>query len=92
MAEATSGSDFPRPNVYGILVVVSVLAGVGALTAGAPSIIGVGLLAFAVVLVGVAMARDTGEEDGPESVDNSDGTDETDQKAKAEVAGANGEF
>lgn len=91
MVDSTSEPTLPRPNVYGVLVVVSALAGVGVLTAGAPSTLGYGLLAFAVALIGVAMWRDTGD-DGPESVDNDDGTNETAQKAKTETDSAGGWF
>lgn len=71
---------------------MSVLAGIGVLVAGVSSLLGYALLGIAVVLVGVAMRRNTDEEDGPESVDNEDGTDETEMKAKGETGGAGGWF
>jgi hypothetical protein len=81
-----SESDLPRPNIYGVLFTVSLLAGIGMALAGGPAFLVVGFLGFAVVITWVAMRRSKSSE-GSEPDD--DGED-TEGKAKAEAGGATG--
>lgn len=70
-----SDSELPRPNAYGIIFAVSLLASVVASILDGPAYLGSGLLVFAVLVAAVAMHRNRSREAGRTSTDEDDDED-----------------
>lgn len=85
MPESTSESRLPRPNVYGWLAIVSLLSGSVVLTAGGSSLLGAGLLAFAVIVVWIAMRQDGSRTESSEKTNDEDGPSDNQKKAQAQA-------
>lgn len=82
-------SDFelPRPNAYGILFAVSLLASVVASVLDGPAYLGSGLLVLAVLVAAVAMHRNRSGEAGRASTDedDEDGNSDAEKETRAQA-------
>jgi len=85
MSDSSSGSRFPRPNVYGWIVLVCLVGGTVVLTAGSSSLVGGGLLALGALVLWIAMRQNDDETEASGSADDGEGPSDNQKKAQAQA-------
>ena len=78
----------PKLNIYGKVVLLSVLAGVGMFAIAGSLALAAGFVGIAVVALAVALRRNPGEHERHLTDEESDKTADWEKKAKAEIGGA----
>ena len=78
----------PELNIYGKIILLSVLAGVGVFVIVDSLVLAAGFVGVAVVVLAVALYRNPGEQERHPTDEESDKTADWEKKAKAEAGGA----